>query len=176
TEGALAAAASALDGGTGYAHVYLDELDSLMHAVGPDDPLVEAGAGLVLDALAGATFPPGTLVLLTADHGMSPVDPARTVYVNELWPGLAELMETGADGKPLGPGGGGGAREKSRSPRPGPAAISSSTFAKGISTRCAPGSGSVSTAWPTSSRSTSSWPRASSRSRRRDCGSGARPR
>ena len=76
-----------------------------MHAVGPDDPLVEAGAGLVLDALAGATFPPGTLVLLTADHGMSPVDPARTVYVNELWPGLAELLETGADGKPLAPAG-----------------------------------------------------------------------
>ena len=105
TEGALAAASTALDEGTGYAHVYLDELDSLMHAVGPDDPLVEAGAGLVLDALAGATFPPGTLVLLTADHGMSPVDPARTVYVNELWPGLAELLETGADGKPLAPAG-----------------------------------------------------------------------
>ena len=60
-----------------------------MHAVGPDDPLVDAGARLVLDALAGATFPTGTLVLLTADHGMSPVDPARTVYVNELWAELA---------------------------------------------------------------------------------------
>jgi hypothetical protein len=105
TERALAAASTALDEGAGYAHIYLDELDSLMHAVGPDDPLVEAGAGLVLDALAGATFPPGTLVLLTADHGMSPVDPARTVYVNELWPGLAELLETGADGKPLAPAG-----------------------------------------------------------------------
>ena len=105
TERALAAASTTLDEGAGYAHIYLDELDSLMHAVGPDDPLVEAGAGLVLDALAGATFPPGTLVLLTADHGMSPVDPARTVYVNELWPGLAELLETGADGKPLAPAG-----------------------------------------------------------------------
>jgi hypothetical protein len=44
-------------------------------------------------------------VLLTADHGMSPVDPARTVYVNEIWPGLAERLETGADGKPLAPAG-----------------------------------------------------------------------
>ena len=105
TEGALAAASTALGDGAGYAHVYLDELDSLMHAVGPDDPLAEAGARLVLDALAGATFPAGTLVLVTADHGMSPVDPVRTVYVNELWPELAAHLEMGADGKPLAPAG-----------------------------------------------------------------------
>src|SRR6185503_20177613 len=105
TEGALAAASRALGVGAGYAHVYLDELDSLMHAVGPDDPLAEAGARLVLDALVEATFPAGTLVLVTADHGMAPVDPARTVYVNELWPALAQYLETGADGKPLAPAG-----------------------------------------------------------------------
>lgn len=105
TEGALAAASRALAEGAGYAHVYLDELDSLMHAVGPDDPLADAGARLVLDALAGATFPAGTLVLVTADHGMSPVDPARTAYVNELWPEVATHLETGADGKPLAPAG-----------------------------------------------------------------------
>ena len=104
-EGGLAAASGALTAGAGYAHVYLDELDSLMHAVGPDDPLADAGARLVLDALAGATFPAGTLVLVTADHGMSPVDPARTVYVNELWPELALHLETGADHKPLAPAG-----------------------------------------------------------------------
>jgi hypothetical protein len=104
-DGALAEASKALAAGAGYAHVYLDELDSLMHAVGPDDPLAEAGARLVLDALAEATFPAGTLVLVTADHGMSPVDPDRTVYVNELWPELAGHLETGADGKPLAPAG-----------------------------------------------------------------------
>lgn len=104
-EGALAAASGALGARAGYAHVYLDELDSLMHAVGPDDPLTEAGARLVLDALSAATFPAGTLVLVTADHGMSPVDPARTVYVNELWPELAGHLATGADGKPLAPAG-----------------------------------------------------------------------
>jgi hypothetical protein len=104
-EGALAEASKALAAGAGYAHVYLDELDSLMHAVGPDDPLAEAGARLVLDALVEATFPAGTLVLVTADHGMSPVDPERTVYVNELWPQRAAYLETGADGKPLAPAG-----------------------------------------------------------------------
>lgn len=104
-EHAFAAATAALEQGAGQAHVYLDEVDSLMHAVGPDDPLVDAGIRIVLDALAGAAFPEGTLVLLTADHGMSPVDPARTVYVNELWPELAARLETGADGKPLAPAG-----------------------------------------------------------------------
>jgi hypothetical protein len=59
----------------------------------------------VLDDLHRAPCPPGTLVLLTADHGMSPVDPARTVYVIELWPGVGERLEWGADGKPLAPAG-----------------------------------------------------------------------
>lgn len=104
-EQAFAAAARAVAGPGGYAHVYLDQLDSLMHAVGPDDPLAAACVRLTLDALADAVFPPGTLVLLTADHGMSPVDPTRTVYVNELWPELTEHLETGADGKPLAPAG-----------------------------------------------------------------------
>ena len=102
---ALAAASTALDEGTAYAHVYLDALDSLMHGVGTDDDAVGFVTRSILDDLHRATFPPGTLVLLTADHGMSPVDPARTVYVNELWPELAERLETGADGKPLAPAG-----------------------------------------------------------------------
>ena len=104
-EDGLAAAATALRGGAGYAHVYLDELDSLMHAVGTEDPAVHLVTRRVLDDVHRATFPPGTLVLLTADHGMSPVDPARTIYVNELWPELATHLETGADGKPLAPAG-----------------------------------------------------------------------
>jgi len=102
---AVAAAATALEPGPAHVHVYLDEIDALMHAVGPDEPLVDANVRLVLDALAAARFVPGTLVLLTSDHGMSPVDPKRTVYVNEAWPELAGHLETGADGKPLAPAG-----------------------------------------------------------------------
>jgi Type I phosphodiesterase / nucleotide pyrophosphatase len=104
-EHAFATVAATLERGAAHVHVYLDELDSLMHSVGPDDPLVGAAVRVVLDALARAVFPAGTLVLLTADHGMSPVDPTRTVYVNEAWPELADHLETGADGKPLAPAG-----------------------------------------------------------------------
>ncbi len=106
TEEGLAAAASALAATeTGYAHVYLAELDALMHALGPDDPAVDRAFAEALDAIGGAPFPAGTMVLLTADHGMSPVDPARTWYVNELWPELAAHLQQGADGKPLAPAG-----------------------------------------------------------------------
>ena len=102
---ALATAASVLAAGAGYAHVYLDEFDSLMHGVGTDDPAVDIVTRNILDDLHRSTFPAGTLVLLTADHGMSPVDPARTVYVNAVWPELADHLEMGADGKPLAPAG-----------------------------------------------------------------------
>jgi type I phosphodiesterase/nucleotide pyrophosphatase len=102
----VVAAAAALDASeTAHAHVYLDEVDGLMHALGPDDPAVDVAFTEALGAIEQAPFPPGTLVLLTADHGMSPVDPARTFYVNELWPELAGLLATGADGKPLAPAG-----------------------------------------------------------------------
>ena len=101
----LAVAAEALAGGAAYAHVYLDEVDSLMHAVGTDDAAVDVVTRTTLDDVHRATFPAGTLVLLTADHGMSPVDPEQTIYVNELWPELAAHLETGADGKPLAPAG-----------------------------------------------------------------------
>lgn len=106
TESALDAAAVALTGTERvYAYVYLPHVDSLMHEIGPDDPSVDAAFAAALDAVAAASFPPGTLVLLTSDHGMSPIDPARTAYVNELWPGLGACLLHGADGKPLAPAG-----------------------------------------------------------------------
>jgi hypothetical protein len=101
----LSVAAAAIGSRAAYAHVYLDELDSLMHAVGTDDPAVDVVTTTILDDVHAARFPAGTLVLLTADHGMSPVDPDRTIYVNELWPELAAHLATGADGKPLAPAG-----------------------------------------------------------------------
>jgi Type I phosphodiesterase / nucleotide pyrophosphatase len=105
-EQGLAVAASALAAReTGYALVYLSGVDSLMHSVGPDGPAADVAFAEALTLIERAPFPPGTLVLLTADHGMAPVDPARTVYVNHLWPELAEHLEPGADGKPLAPAG-----------------------------------------------------------------------
>ncbi len=47
----------------------------------------------------------GTLVLVTADHGMTAVSPERTSYVNVMWPEIADVLTIGADGKPLAPAG-----------------------------------------------------------------------
>jgi hypothetical protein len=91
----------------GLAVVYIDEGDSALHAVGPDveEPLqiFDAALGLVEQTLA--LLPAGTLVLVTADHGVQGISPQRTVYVNELWPGLEALLRRGADGRPLAPAG-----------------------------------------------------------------------
>ncbi|HST16537.1 MAG TPA: alkaline phosphatase family protein [Gaiellaceae bacterium] len=88
-----------------YALVYLPHVDALMHELGPGDPAALSTFAAMIEALGETVFPPRTLVLLTSDHGMTPVDPVTTVYVNELWPELPELLATGADGKPLAPAG-----------------------------------------------------------------------
>jgi len=49
--------------------------------------------------------PEGTLVLITADHGMAAIDPNRSIYVNELWPEIIDHIAVGADGRPLAPAG-----------------------------------------------------------------------
>jgi Type I phosphodiesterase / nucleotide pyrophosphatase len=104
-EGLAAAAAALAATELAYALVYLDEVDGLMHDVGPDAAAADLAFADALTMIEHASFPSGTLVLLTADHGMSPVDPTRTVYVNQIWPELAAYLATGADGKPLAPAG-----------------------------------------------------------------------
>jgi len=93
----------------GYGVVYLSEVDALMHVVGPDDPSVadafEVALSAVDAAARGGAFPPETLVLVTADHGMAAISPERTTYLNIAWPELAELVQLGADGRPLAPAG-----------------------------------------------------------------------
>lgn len=91
----------------GYGMLYLPDLDTLMHDAGPDDAAVAEATEAMLDVLHAGfqALPPGTLVLLTADHGMAAVSPETTVYVNVLWPELDAHLRHGADGKPLAPAG-----------------------------------------------------------------------
>ena len=88
-----------------YGTIYFPDADALMHMVGPDDPNVAALMEETVDAIAATRWPEGTLVLLSADHGMEAISPERTAYVNVVWPELAQHLETGADGKPLAPAG-----------------------------------------------------------------------
>ena len=44
-------------------------------------------------------------MLLAADHGQVDVDPATTVYVNEAWPEIVDLLARDGRGRPLAPAG-----------------------------------------------------------------------
>ena len=88
-----------------YGTIYFGDADALMHMVGPDAPEVAALVEENLTAIASASWPEGTLVMLTADHGMEGISPEQTTYVNVAWPELADHMEVGGDGKPLAPAG-----------------------------------------------------------------------
>ena len=90
-----------------YAYVYIDTLDAIGHHQGPSSAAFGREAERCLGAVAAAldALPAGTLVLLAADHGQVDVDPARTLYVNQLWPDLARRLRHGTDGRLLAPAG-----------------------------------------------------------------------
>lgn len=109
--GWVAAIAAALRAGPAPAYVfaYVDDVDWTGHHAGPASEAHVAAATGVLDALAelARALPADgeTLLLVTADHGQVPVDPATTVFVNELWPGITTHLRHGRDGRPLAPAG-----------------------------------------------------------------------
>jgi hypothetical protein len=90
-----------------YAHLYWDEVDATGHVHGPSSPEFAAAAVRCLDALDDGlrALPDGTVVLLAADHGQVDVDPATTIFVNEAWPELADLLARGRGGRVLAPAG-----------------------------------------------------------------------
>ena len=78
-------------------YTYWDELDTVHHLRGPNDPLFgfEADRLAQLVAFVGRQLEPAvarsTTMLLTADHGQVPVDPARSLRV-DLVPEIAREM------------------------------------------------------------------------------------
>ena len=88
-----------------YGTIYFGDADALMHMVGPDAPEVATLMDEILTAIAATPWPDGTLVLMTADHGMEGISPERTTYANVVWPELAQHLVLGDDGKPLAPAG-----------------------------------------------------------------------
>ena len=77
------------DEGAPYAYVYFDGIDATGHVCGPASREFEDTVHYALDALEGALAAlEGATVLVTADHGQVDVDPARTLWLDELWPPL----------------------------------------------------------------------------------------
>jgi hypothetical protein len=107
--GGFATLAAALHarGGPTYAYFYIDTLDWTGHQHGPSSEPFDTEAIRCLDAVEAAlgALPAETLLLLAADHGQVDVDPARTRFVNQLWPGIASHLRRDRDGRPLAPAG-----------------------------------------------------------------------
>ena len=77
----------------GYAYLYWDRIDAQGHHHGPDSREFDAAALEALDWLErGLRTVPGTLLLVTADHGQVAVDPARVDYLDDLWPPLRDRL------------------------------------------------------------------------------------
>ena len=97
--------------GKNYIFFYYDKIDSINHEYGPDSRQADAEIDSFLTILERQFFNPKpkpagkTLLLLTADHGQSEVDPKTTLYLNRAFPGFEKFIKTTADGKPLVPGG-----------------------------------------------------------------------
>ena len=94
-------------------YFYYDGIDAVCHRHGPDSPQTEAEIDAFLTVLQQAYFdktPPThgkTLFILAADHGQTAVDPARTIYLNQLpeFERLRPLLRTNRRGEILVPGG-----------------------------------------------------------------------
>lgn len=96
--------------GKNYHFFYYDKIDSVSHDYGPASRQVEAEIDLFLYALERFFFsaprPKGrTLLLLTADHGQSEIDPATTIYLNHAFPQIGRFLKTSRKGEHLVPGG-----------------------------------------------------------------------
>ncbi len=96
--------------GRNYYFFYYDKIDSVSHDYGPASRQVEAEIDLFLYALEryffSAPLAKGrSLLLLTADHGQSEIDPATTVYLNRAFPQIGQFLKTNRKGEYLVPGG-----------------------------------------------------------------------
>jgi hypothetical protein len=79
--------------GRRYAYLYWDRIDLAGHHDGPDAESYARASVHALDVLDRALRDlPGTLVLLTADHGQVVVSPDRVDYLDDLWPDLARHL------------------------------------------------------------------------------------
>src|SRR4051794_6746825 len=90
-----------------YAYVYIDAVDAIGHQHGPSSAAFDAVARRCLDAIdrARGTLPPGPLLLPAAAHGRVDAAPARTRFVNELWPEIRGHLRRDRRGRPIAPAG-----------------------------------------------------------------------
>lgn len=90
--------------------VYMGEVDSAGHRHGITSPEFADAVEHCWTLMENQLFPElssfqNTAVMVTADHGMAPVDPTSTLYLNRSFPEIEETFKKAASGKPLVPAG-----------------------------------------------------------------------
>ena len=90
------------DAKRGLFYVYFGDIDSDSHAHGMDSKQVERSMDKCFTALEEfwkklSETKLKVACLVTADHGMTPIDPATTYFLNREMPHLEEMIEKGAD-------------------------------------------------------------------------------
>ena len=90
--------------GPRYLFLYDGWVDYIGHLHGPDSEEFDAQCDATLTLIERYLLPclkPGTLLLITADHGQITTDPAAIVFLDEIWPPIRDHLRTGRDGRPL---------------------------------------------------------------------------
>lgn len=94
-----------------YYCLYADVIDTICHWYGPESPHLAAEIGAFFDTVERVLQPVlaqargRTLLLLTADHGQTAIDPQTSVYLNRSLPQLQRWIKTNRAGHLLAPAG-----------------------------------------------------------------------
>ncbi len=94
-----------------YIYCYYGEIDSVGHDFGPNSPEFAAAVESFFNQLetylfTNLTTTSGkTLIAMTADHGQTDIDPATTVYINQIIPEMETWVKRNKHGKAMMPGG-----------------------------------------------------------------------
>jgi len=88
-----------------YIFLYIPNFDTVLHHYGPGSPQANAELNTWLDQmnyfLNSLRSIKHTLLLISADHGQSEVNPKTTVYINNELPELVHTLKTNRRGEPI---------------------------------------------------------------------------
>lgn len=95
----------------GVFYLYYGDIDACSHRYGIESEKTKSNIADCFHSLerffcsVDKSFFKNTACILTADHGMTPVFPQKTLYLNQEIPALCPLLKLGTDQKPLSPAG-----------------------------------------------------------------------
>ncbi len=94
--------------GKAWFSLYWPSIDSIAHHYGPDSAFHEAeslGFWASFEAILSGMNSPNTLYLFIADHDQVAARAEDTIYINERWPSLADILPTSPTGQTIYPNG-----------------------------------------------------------------------